>query len=50
MYEEIREKKASYEDVFFAEQSKIEAEASDLFSKNLSESISYLKILKLTLF
>lgn len=42
MYTEIREKKASYEDVFFAEQSKVEAEAADLHSKNPSESISYL--------
>ncbi|MDD4780422.1 MAG: C69 family dipeptidase [Tissierellia bacterium] len=42
MYEEIREKKASYEDVFFAEQSKVDAEAADLYNKNPSESISYL--------
>lgn len=42
MYTEIREKKASYEDVFFADQSKIEAEATELFSKNPSESVNYL--------
>jgi dipeptidase len=42
MYTEIREKKASYEDVFFADQSKIEAEATELFNKNPSESVSYL--------
>lgn len=42
MYTEIREKKASYEDVFFADQSKIETEATELFNKNPSESVSYL--------
>jgi dipeptidase len=42
MYTEIREKKASYEDVFFADQSKIEAEAAELFNKNPAEAVSYL--------
>ena len=42
MYEEIREKKASYEDVFFADQSKVEAEAVELFNKNPSDSVNYL--------
>lgn len=42
MYPEIREKKASYEDVFFADQSKVEAEAAELFNKNPSESVSYI--------
>lgn len=42
MYTEIREKKASYEDVFFADQNEIEAEAAELFSKNPAESVRYL--------
>lgn len=42
MYKEIREKKATYEDVFFADQSKVEAEATEMFNKNPSESVNYL--------
>ncbi|MDO4266652.1 MAG: C69 family dipeptidase [Eubacteriales bacterium] len=42
MYEEIREKKASYEDVFFANQAKVEEEAAKLYEQNPDEAIAYL--------
>ncbi len=42
MYAEIREKKASYEDVFFAAQSDVEAEAEKLYNEDPAKAIEYL--------
>lgn len=42
IYKEIREKKASYEDVFFTDQKRIEEEAAGLYEKNPADAITYL--------
>ncbi len=41
MYKDIREKKASYEDTFFADQDKIEAEAAALFEQDPAKAVEY---------
>ena len=42
MYDEIREKKASYEDRFFADQPKIEEEAQKLYDQDPAQAVTYL--------
>ncbi len=42
MYEVIREKKASYEDVFFADQEAVEAKAVELFNEDPVKAVEYL--------
>lgn len=42
MYDDIRAKKASYEDVFFADQEKIEAEAAKLYEQSPDAAVKYL--------
>lgn len=42
MYAEIREKKASYESAFFADQTKIETEAAKLYEQNPKSAVDYL--------
>ena len=42
MYKEIREKKASYEDVFFTKQAETEAKAVELYKKDPAQAVAFL--------
>lgn len=42
MYKEIREKKASYEDVFFSKQAETEAKAVELYKKDPAQAVAFL--------